>query len=201
MIYDSDPQTVCRDTLVCRQKNLLCREKCLNDSNILMLKFWDRLSRRFTSSIIRKTKFGAKNMKKTWLVCRELFSLSLVGRGSKSLLITDLWGRNVTSLSVLEIFTYVYKLFGLIWTLWSLCRILLCNSDNVDLLLSACKNETTKGVIFVLRRSAHMSLGYLHDKHTPPDILPESLYSSMLNLHFLEWLLQLHTIWKKNIII
>jgi hypothetical protein len=90
--------------------------------------------------------------------------------------------------------TYVYKLFGLIWTLWSLCRILLCNSDNVDLLLSACKNETTKGVIFVLQRSAHMSWGYLHDKHTPPDILLEDLYSSMLNLLFLEWLLQLHTI-------
>ncbi len=29
-------------------------------------------------------------MMETWLVCREFFSLSLVCRGSKSLLITDL---------------------------------------------------------------------------------------------------------------
>ncbi len=86
----SDPQTVCRDTLVCRQKKLLCREKCLNDSNILKLEFWVRLSHRSSSSISKNTKFGGKNIKETWLVCRNFFDSSLVCRGSKSLLITAL---------------------------------------------------------------------------------------------------------------
>jgi hypothetical protein len=35
----SVPQTVCRDTLVCRQIFLLCREKYVNASNLPNFKF------------------------------------------------------------------------------------------------------------------------------------------------------------------
>jgi hypothetical protein len=59
--------------------------------------------------------------------------------------------------------TYVYKLFGLIWTLWSLCRILLCNSGNpwqsiVHLLLSACKK--------VRPPEQRSNFNFCEDKHT-----------------------------------
>jgi hypothetical protein len=38
-LYSSVPQTVCRDTLLCRQKNLLCREKSHNATNIPNIQF------------------------------------------------------------------------------------------------------------------------------------------------------------------
>ncbi len=59
-VYPSVPQTVCR------KKNLLCRKRCLNATNIPNLKFLFGLGWRFSWSETSKAIFDGKNMKANW---------------------------------------------------------------------------------------------------------------------------------------